>query len=127
MELKRYGIMAGGISKTYYRRSGNFTTNSVIFCSRNEESSVNGVVIIVDKCFNHLMIGYKPRNSRIIAIIEAIVINFIQVNAPNSAALDKEIEFYNKLGGTRRIAAFEISAHNNVLANTHLMHARLTK
>lgn len=64
-------------------------------------SVIYGVTIILNKSSNHLVTGYKSRNGSIIVVrigFEPIVVNFIQVYVPTSAALNEETEaFHNEL------------------------------
>jgi len=92
-----------GLSETQQRDKGHFKTSggNQIMCSGNGTNSRNGVAVIVNKKWSHLIIEYITVKDRIIVVklnSTPNKLNLVQVYAPTSAAEEEEIdEFYNIL------------------------------
>lgn len=100
-EVSNYPIV--GLSETHWRGSGHFETRNknIVFYSGNEDSTRNGVGIIVNKKLEHAIREYRAINDRIIMIrlrSNPTNINIIQVYLPTTDARDENVdEMYSQL------------------------------
>ncbi|CAM4881326.1 unnamed protein product [Rotaria socialis] len=101
-EMSRINIDILGISELKWTGMGHFISDDYhIFYCGQENHRRNGVAIIVNKRLSNSVLGYNPKNDRIISIRllgKPINVTVIQVYAPTTVADDEEIEdFYVSL------------------------------
>ncbi|CAM4849234.1 unnamed protein product [Rotaria magnacalcarata] len=101
-EMSRININILGISELKWTGMGHFISDDYhIFYCGQENHRRNGVAIIVNKRLSNSVLGYNPKNDRIISIRllgKPINVTVIQVYAPTTGADDEEIEdFYVSL------------------------------
>ncbi|CAF1350439.1 unnamed protein product [Rotaria magnacalcarata] len=101
-EMSRVNIDILGISELKWTGMGHFIPDDYhIFYCEQENHRRNGVAIIVNKRVANSVLGYNPKNDRIISIRllgKPINVTVIQVYAPTTGADDEEIEdFYVSL------------------------------
>ena len=101
-EMSRLNISILGISEIKWTGMGHFTSDEhQIFYCGHETQRRNGVAIIVNKKWSKSVLGYNPKNDRMISIRfqgKPINITIIQVYAPTTNAKENEIEqFYADL------------------------------
>ncbi|CAF1998081.1 unnamed protein product [Rotaria magnacalcarata] len=101
-EMSGINIDILGISELKWTGMGHFISDDYhIFYCRQENHRRNGVAIIVNKRLSNSVLGYNPKNDRIISIRllgKPINVTVIQVYAPTTGADDEEIEdFYVSL------------------------------
>ncbi|CAF3729507.1 unnamed protein product [Rotaria socialis] len=100
--MSRINIDILGISELKWTGMGHFISDDYhIFYCGQENHRRNGVAIIVNKRLSNSVLGYNPKNDRIISIRllgKPINVTVIQVYAPTTGADDEEIEdFYVSL------------------------------
>ena len=101
-DTSRLNINILGISEIKWTRMGHFTSHEhQIFYCGHETQRRNGVPIIVNKVWSKSVLGYNPKNDRMISIRfqgKPINITIIHVYAPTTVAKENEIEqFYADL------------------------------
>ncbi|CAM2723797.1 unnamed protein product [Rotaria socialis] len=101
-KMSRINIGILGISELKWTGMGHFISDDYhIFYCGQENHRRNGVAIIVNKMLSNSVLGYNPKNDRIISIRllgKPINVTVIQVYAPTTGADDEEIEdFYVSL------------------------------
>lgn len=102
-EMRTYNLDILGLSETHWRNSGHFRTaeGNTVYFSGPENTSSNGVAIIVPPKLNNSVIGYRAVDDRIIHVkiqTTTTIAHFVQIYAPTSTSSEVEIEaFYGRL------------------------------
>ena len=101
-EMNRIKIDILGISELKWTGTGHFSSGDhEVYYSGNESTRKNGVALILDKKINKSVIGFNPKNDRMILIrVQARPTNLtiIQIYAPTTDAEETAIEkFYAEL------------------------------
>jgi hypothetical protein len=101
-EMVRLNIDILGISELKWTGMGHFTSDEhEIYYSGNPDKRKNGVAIIVGKKVTEAVLGYNPKNERMISVrIQGSTINttIIQVYAPTTGAEEEDTnKFYDEL------------------------------
>jgi exonuclease III len=101
-EMDRIKIDILGISELKWTGSGHFTSNNYeVYYSGNQNTRKNGVAMVLNKKFVNSVIGYYPKNDRMISIRlqgKPTNLTIIQIYAPTTEAEESTIEdFYMDL------------------------------
>lgn len=104
-EVIRCGLSICGLTETHWRGNGHFFTDAhAVYFSSSDDSSRNGVAILIPKQKNNSVMGYEAVSDRIMSMkLKASPVNFnlIQAYAPTSEALPLVLEsFYQDLQAT---------------------------
>jgi len=103
LEIIIKNIAVTGVSETHWKTTGHFTTTNgnLVITSSNEQVSINGVAVIINKDIKNTVLGYNTFNDKIMSVkLQAtpVNINIVQVYAPTSTATEEEIDhFYEQL------------------------------
>lgn len=101
-EMSRLNIGILGISELKWTGMGHFTSDKhqIFYCGQVSHRR-NGVAIIINKKLSSSVLGYNPKNDRMISVRlqgKPINVTVIQVYAPTTNAEEAEIEdFYANL------------------------------
>ncbi|CAF4845366.1 unnamed protein product [Pieris macdunnoughi] len=104
-EVTRCGLSICGLTETHWRSNGHFFTDAhAVYFSSSDDSSQNGVAILIPKHQNNSVIGYEAVSDRIMSMklkASPVNLNLIQAYAPTSEPLPLVLEsFYQDLQAT---------------------------
>nr|ADI61821.1 endonuclease-reverse transcriptase [Bombyx mori] len=105
-EMENHNLSILGICETHMRNNGHFktSTGNTVYFSGNENSSRNGVAIVLPPYLNQYVLGYHPISDRILTLklnTKPFITNVIQIYAPTAQAKYEDIDdFYHSLDAT---------------------------
>lgn len=92
-------IAVTGISEIHCKTTGHITiiNGNLVISSSNEQNSINGIAIIINKYIKITVLNYNILNDRIMSVklqIAPVNINIVQVYTAISTTSEEEIDHF---------------------------------